>query len=851
MDESKIIFDRPDFKQQESRGVESALNRRSFLKLTGMATASLAAAGVLSPVLTGCQAEEAATEEPLGVAQPDYDAIVRTVCAPNCVQQCGHNCYVKDDTIIKVEPAEIPDPEGTRICLKGISNAMRRVYDPNRLKYPMRRVGERGSGDWERISWDEAYAWIAEEFAAIEAKYGRKAMSWIMQTGNSGSMITAAWSRITNTYGGSKINSAGLMSDSAAAMGYKVPLNTSSEGNGFEDMDGAKVGVFFGSNFASTAMNDFKHVIKAQENGMKMIVIDPRFTRTAAKADWWIPIRPGTDTALMLAMINQIIGNEWYDKEYLQLYTVAPLLVRSDTGEYLSGADLGEGEEANPYVVYDDEAGKLTSLPGSEYPMFFYFTPYMNNPTEPPLPAVTNPAIDGEFKVTIDGKEVVCNTAFKLLREYVEEFTPEYASEITEVPAEDIVKLATLYGTEDPACLYVTQGTTRYYSGHLVMRTGIIMASLCGNIGKAHAGANRAGGIMVPMIMAQPASISNPIEGWVEQTVSGARMYSNIPTGQPYPIKAMWIMSYGFGTQNPDMNRMYNEVYPALDFIVVSEQLMNASCDYADLILPVCSQYEQECDLVTSWFGAAVQIRKRVINPMYESKTDWQIFTDLAPYLGIEEYWQMSETETVKKMVTECNFTPVNSLNWDELYEKGVLIANTPVPHIMYEHHEFTTATGRVEFYSPKYLEFGEALPVYREPLESNRRELAKKYPFTFMTAHSLFSAHGTHINIDWVKEVNPEPRMEISPVDAEAKGLENGDTVRVWNDRGEFKVKVLVSEGIKPGCLNVLQGWWPEQFVSGHYSRLLHMETSDVQEAINGETNFSPYDNLVDIEKI
>ena len=138
---------------------------------------------------------------------------------------------------------------------------------------------------------------------------------------------------------------------------------------------------------------------------------------------------------------------------------------------------------------------------------------------------------------------------------------------------------------------------------------------------------------------------------------------------------------------------------------------------------------------------------------------------------------------------------------------------------------------------------------MFKEPLESNRREIAKKYPLVFLNVHSVYTAHSQHVDLPWIKEVNPEPRLEISPTDAASRNLQDGDAVEVFNDRGKFKVKILISDSLKPGCVNMYQGWWPKHFVEGHYGSLLHMELNPAQDAVI-ETNFAPYDNLVEIRK-
>ena len=198
-----------------------AMKRRSFLKLA----AGVAVGTASVPMLASCAPEEEQPQQdsnvPSGTGQPDYDKIVRTVCAPNCVGSCGINAFVKDDTIVKVEPAEFPDNAYHRICLRGISNAMQRVYSPDRVKYPMKRVGERGSGDFERISWEEAIDLIYEKMQYNIDTYGPTANSFLGMTGNYGVFPQIMASLLAMTYDGTAFTNFGIMGDNACNMGCK------------------------------------------------------------------------------------------------------------------------------------------------------------------------------------------------------------------------------------------------------------------------------------------------------------------------------------------------------------------------------------------------------------------------------------------------------------------------------------------------------------------------------------------------------------------------------------------------------------------------------------------------------
>lgn len=810
-----------ELKQTPKKGI----TRRGFLKASAVGATALALPGctkVFSPAPTPVVEEEEIVKK---VVDPYEGAkVVRTVCAPNCTNSCAHNVFVKDDRIVKVEPGEFPNPEYNRICLKGISSAMQRTYSPDRVKYPMKRVGERGEGKWEQISWDQALTEITDKHKEIAEKYGPAANSFMNMTGDYGAHIQGIAGRVANTVGGTHISNLGIMGDLASNIAYLPTLGVLQEGHSWEDLRGAKVIIVFGGNFAETALNDYHFIADALEAGAKLIVIDPRYSRTAAKADWWIPIRPGTDAALALGMMNVIINENLQDDDAIRNYTTGPLLIRKDTGKLIREKDLGGSSEDT--VVWDLSSNKAAVSKDA-----------------------TNPALTGSYIVEIEGKQVECMPTHQQLLDTVAEYTPEKASEICEVPAEDIRKLAMMYAQESPAAIKITQGTQRYYQGHLTFRAVIALGAICGNIGKRHAGVSWAGGTLFKIIGGLPPEWSAPNPNVELKSLPGTQLYDFIPSGNPWPVKSLWTAGYNMGTQAPLLDKLINEVFPALELIVISEQIMTSQTNYADYVLPVTSWYEEECDLVGSWSNLYLQFRKQAIKPMWEAKMDWDIFKEYVTRMGFGEYWTMTAQESAEYIVKNSPDPIINGTNIEELREKGVAWANQPADFVPFEDKKFNTPTGRIEIYQDSLTEFGEALPVFKEPFESNRREIAKKYPLVFLNVHSVYTTHSQHVDLPWMKEVNPEPRLEICPTDAAARNLQDGDTVEVFNDRGRFKVKVLITENLKPGILNMYQGWWPKHFVEGHYGSLLHMELNPAQDAVI-ETNFAPYDNLVEVRK-
>ena len=210
------------------------LGRRQFLKATVAAGVAAMVPQVLVPAAMADEAEAPSpldTKLDLSAGEPDYDSVTRIVCAPNCVGSCGINAFVKDDVIQKVEPAEYPDPAHMRICLRGISNAMQRVYSPDRVKYPMKRVGERGSGEFERITWEEAFDLIYEKMQYNIENYGPTSNAFFAMTGNYGIGHQKYAAMMANTFDGTILSNEGIMGDLAMNLAYLPTMGIMQDAN--------------------------------------------------------------------------------------------------------------------------------------------------------------------------------------------------------------------------------------------------------------------------------------------------------------------------------------------------------------------------------------------------------------------------------------------------------------------------------------------------------------------------------------------------------------------------------------------------------------------------------------------
>ncbi|MBT8447888.1 MAG: molybdopterin-dependent oxidoreductase [Gammaproteobacteria bacterium] len=753
------------------------------------------------------------------------DRIVRTVCSPNCTGSCGINAFVKDGRLLKIEPAEMPDNRYNRICLKGISMAMQRVEHPDRIRHPMLRKGDRGSGDWQRIGWNDAFDYLAEKLTGIAERYGPEANSWISMTGNYGIMSMMLSARVANSLGGTAFTNLGIMGDLGANMGYLPTLGVHQEANEWPDIVGSKLIVLFGKNIADTAHSDIHFMFDAMEQGARVVSIDPRYSRTSAKADQWIPIRPGTDAAMILAMIKVIIDADLHDADYLRGHSNAPYLVREDTGKLLRYDAIDPAAPGN-YVVVD--AG--TGLPAD-------------------AALAADPVLDFRGEVRLAGGGALpCRTGFNALLEGCRSYTPEQAEAISEVPAAVIRELALDYAKTDPASLWIGQGTQRYYNGHQAFRALITLGAITGNIGKRHAGVSWGGGSLLRFIFATPDEWLAP-NGHTGRVYPGTRIHDIIEAAEPYPVKSLWAHNYGFGTQTPRRNRFINEVLPHLELFTVSELVMTQAAKCADIVLPATSYYEEDADIVASWNNMYVQLRTRAIDNVGESRSDWEIFKGVCERMGRADDWSMTAMESCEYILRNSKDPIFSNIDWEELRREKIVRAEIASPHVPFADLKFPTPSGRIELYTESLVEHGQGVPNFEEPIEGNRRPRARDYPLTFMSNHSMYSVNAQHTILPWIREVQPDPRVEMSPVDAGARGVSDGDAIRVFNDRGTFTAHVNVTEGIKPGALNLTAGWWPEHFIDGHYSDLTHMPLNAAQETIL-ESNYPIFDVSVEVEK-
>jgi len=780
------------------------------------------------------------------------DTVFRTGHSNNCDGVCGHLVHVSSDgraTLVAPAPWEDKTVSGDpapafnpRICARGISQVSN-TYSPDRIKYPYKRVGDKGSGQWERISWDEATTMIADAFNTAQAKYGKKSV-WVAPYTGSLSLIegvVGAGFRFCNVTGASAGDSMGdNEGDSATPAGWNYVLASDPDQNGGGMFDGheatdllsSKVIVFWAANAAETAIPDWRIFMDAKKNnGTKLVCIDPRFTPTAAGCDQWLPLRPGSDTALIDGLINYILTNNLYDADYITRYTVGPYLIDPGTKKWLRSKDAIPGNTADDYVVFDTSDNKLKAASDK---------------------SVSKPALLGKHG------PMNASTALQALADMASKYTPDYTAQLTDVPADQIVALAQLWGSTPPVGVRAGFGLSHWYHGDLHMQALLTLQAITGNIGVHGGGVSTFGGGLTTSAF--------DFDRWWNPTGREDAPYdvlepidfcSAVTKSDPYKVSAAWFVIDNFAQQMSDRNQVVNAM-KQLDFCVVSDYVLSASCDLADVVLPACT-YLEKTDLLSS-NNFYLQYMPKIIDPLFESKSDLDAFTLVAQKMGLGQYFDQTPDVYLKQMmhVGEPDADPtVAGLTWDQLTQGSFHLNTDPIPYVPFYSKEFPTPSGKIEFYVEMLIPFNQQLAEHMEPIEASpTNALYAKYPLVFLSTHTRFRTHSQYVNLPWLKEINNGGMgfLEINPADATKRGIKDGAVVRVFNDRGEMKVKARLTQAMKPGVVNCYQGGWVtlnvQHYIEGHPNNLTHQIKNPTQAVIpNFPSNAAYYDCLVEVE--
>ncbi len=805
----------------------TGLTRRSFLKSTA---AVAAAAGVV-----GGATSLTALAQDYGAGQPENEGeqIFHGVCRPNCFGFCHVNVHVRDGKVVKTSRAPYNEACYDRICQRGLSH-VHRIYDPARVQYPLRRVegSERGAGEWERVSWDDALTEIADKITSIQGEYGESAIAFLTMSGNQSTGVTGAYSRLKALLNASTIDTCLDMANyygMTAVAGAHINMQTMAlhmwEGNEPTDAKNAKSIVVWGANITDAQVHNWHLIKEAQYGGTKLVVVDPVFTQIASKADKWVPIRPGSDTLLKYAIMNIILEKGAQDEDYLRQHTVAPFLVRSDTGMFLRRSDTG---------VAPTPTGQTNPLTGAE----IMDDPYLvlSGGALVALSEAPSPDLEGEY----DFNGVPCRTAWEILKEEILSHTPEDVSAQTEVSVEDIYELADIC-MDTPVYHYEGYGPQAYNNGAHTTMAGLTLCAILGNLGKPGASYGAFWGVHI----GTGSTYTAPAGASTGLTIPSVDFKNVAETGKfgdvDAPIKFLYVYSANPLNTHTDTHAWTDVIMPSLDYVVVADSVLTDTARYADMVLPIAQWFEVE-EVANAGQCYSLNYNEKAIEPPYECKADTAIVTELAAKLGLGSYFTHTESQILEEQLN----TPLGYMlgqDLDTLREKKQVRflpgdAETE-PWVAYKDGAFATASGRFEFYreaptvrsvtsrQPTQEEIErERIPHWFPPLEAwPENELYQKYPLVLMSERPRYRVHSQWFSTPLLRELDPEPFVKINPADAEARGIKDGSYVECFNDRGTAVAKAVFSSAIRPGTLVYPKGWQVPQHKSGGWSELSSTE--------------------------
>ncbi len=765
----------------------SPFKRRQFMKwgATAGSAAVVAGGGLPLKSIAGQRAIDPLID---ASAASEPEKVVWSSCTVNCGSRCALRHHVKDDVIVYTETDNTGFDEygdhQVRACLRGRS-FRRRVYNPDRLRYPMKRVGKRGEGRFERISWDEALDTIASNLKRIKKAYGNESIYLNYATGTLGGTVSKSWppgaspiARLMNCWGG-YLNHYGTYSTAqiAVSMPYVYGAN---KNNCISDLANTKLVVNFGNNPAETRMSGGGVIYQLAEarkrSNARMITLDPRMTDTTlSDNNEWIPLRPGTDAALVAGMAWVMIQEDLVDQAFLDRYTVG----------------------------YDESSLPESAPKGSSWKSY-----------------ILGQGPDGIEK------------------------TPGWAAKITAVPAKTIIRLAREIAMAKPCNIMQGWGLQRTANGEQACRAIAMLAVMTGNVGVAGGGTGaREGSYSMPFAafptLTNPVKTAIPMFLWTDviyrhhemtDKTDGIRGAERLKQ----PIKFIWNYAGNcIINQHSDTNRTHEILQDdsKCEMIVVIDNHMTASARYADILLPDITAAEQP-DFAPNGscgnMGYAI-FCDTAVKPLYECRSIYDTCAALAKRLGVEQqFTEGRDQESWLRAIyaQACKNNPALP-DFDTFRKQGIVKQKNPgKPGIAFEGfrkdpeaNPLATPSGKIEIYSERLAEIADTwtlgetdiirpLPEYVPSWEGHEAPEVKTYPLQMFGFHFKARAHSTYGNVDVLKDACRQ-EIWVNPVDAKKRNISNGDMLKVWNGRGEIRIPAKITERIMPGVVAMGQGSW------------------------------------------
>src|SRR3989475_3951434 len=655
------------------------------------------------------------------VRSPASRTVVRGACPHDCPDTCALLVTVENGRAIKVEGA--PDQPTTRgtLCTK-VARYLDRTYASERVLHPLRRVGPKGTGRFERIGWDEALDTISARFKEIAASPdGPQAILPYSYAGTMGLLQYCSMDRrFFHRLGASLLDR--TICSSAGKAGYAATIGASI-GTDLEQFENAKVIVIWGSNPIVSNLHLWSRVQEAKRRGAKLIAIDPYRSQTAEKCHVHLAPLPGTDAALALGIMHVIVGEGRHDADYVEKYTLG----------------------------------------------------------------------------------------FEALARRVKEYPPQKVAQITGLPAEKKISLAREYAATRPTAIRLNYGLQRHAGGGMAVRNILCLPALTGAWRHPAGGAVLSTGGFFGMNGAklerpdllQKARNPNP------RTINMVAIGNALLEAKP-PIRALYVYNSNPVAIAPDSANVVKGFSREDLFTVVHEQFATDTCDYADIVLPATTQLEHH-DVHTAYGHLYVVANSPAIAPLGESLPNSEAFRRLAARMGFAEECFSDSDEDICRQALESSDPRMQGIDWDSLKEKGWQRLSVPGRFAPFAQGKFGTPSGKCEFYSETAKGMGmDPLPTYIPPRESAQSNpaLAKKYPLAIISPPNRHFLNSSFANMTFAIAEAGEPSLEIHPGDASARGIANGDAVRVFNDRGSLTARARVSDKAREGVVVALSVW-------------------------------------------
>jgi anaerobic dimethyl sulfoxide reductase subunit A len=779
------------------------MNRRSFLKTAAATSAALAGSGLVD--LKTVKEAMAFAYEPYP-RDDDLETVV-TSCAHNCGSRHMLVAHKKGDVIVRLSSDDGryqkdghigKDTEAEpqlRACLRGRSYRQR-IYSAERLLFPMKRVGKRGEGKFKRVSWDDALNDIASRMVDIKNTYGSTALLDQSYAGASygvlhkSDQIEGLLGRFLGMFG-CRTSSWSVPSYQATTSSSRWTFGTIEDGNEDDAFAHSKLIIMWGWNPAYTfhGGNTFYYMRMAKQRGCKFVVIDPQYTDSAAAYDaWWIPIRPNTDAAMMAGMAHHIFTKNLQDQTFINKFCL--------------GMDAGT------------------------------------------MPNWAANSVNGRENF----KDYILGTYDRVPK------TPEWAAKICGVSAEDIKKLADMYATTKPAALKASWAPGRNAYGEQYNRMAAALQAMTGNIGVLGGCAEGVGKSWHAQGVAYPydeysniwfASIKS--DRWAHCVLN----YPNVhreeiglwPRDDQFEgvvpnIKGIFWQGSDWFNQLTNINKE-RQAIEKMELVVCMDSTITPSGLYADYLLPIATHFERH-DVALPWYKGHYYIhRPKVIEPLGESKTDFQVFTELAYRIGGDHFGKTFNPKADRSYFDNPDAVDEAYLvdwwhgvqhhqnvqmSWEEFKQRGVYKFTFDKPLVAFRQQieqgmPFQTPSGKIEILCTELAGIADwtktrygyhipSIPKWFEPWESLNSPKTGKFPFHLISPHPRWRTHSIFNNCSWLRETY-EQEVTLNAADAKRLGIKTGDTVEVWNERGKVVVPAYVTERCMPGVAVLFEGAW------------------------------------------